>query len=100
MSAVVVLTPQELQDIILAAHKEGALRMKSLLEEQKSKIDWEQVPNFLTVAKAADISGMHRDTVLSKVKEGKINATPIQCAKYTKYYIPRLEFKRFLEQKR
>lgn len=97
---IAVLTSAQIEQIAVNAYKKGYEVAKKDEEKQKSSINWEDVPNYLSVPQAGKLSNEHPTTIKRKCVDGLIAHISTPTEKRMKLKIPKMYLKKYIENKR
>ena len=97
---IAVLTSAQIEQIAVNAYKKGYEVAKKDEEKQKSSINWEDVPNYLSVPQAGKLSNEHPTTIKRKCDEGLIGHVSTPTKKRLKIKISKIDLRKYIENKR
>jgi hypothetical protein len=97
---IIVLTAPQVERLIVDAYKKGHEEAVSEMDKRKSSINWEDVPNYLSVPQAGKLSNEHPTTIKRKCDEGLIGHVSTPTEKRMKLKIPKMYLKKYIENKR
>lgn len=99
-NSIAVLTGSQIEQIVKDAYKKGHEEAVSEMDKRKSSINWDDVPNFLSIPQAGKITNEHPSTIKRKCVDGLIAHISTPTEKRMKLKIPKMYLKKYIENKR
>lgn len=99
-NSIAVLTSSQIEQIVKDAYKKGHEEAVSEMDKRKSSINWEDVPNYLSVPQAGKLSNEHPTTIKRKCDEGLIGHVSTPTKKRLKIKISKIDLRKYIENKR
>jgi len=97
---IIVLTAPQVEKLIVDAYKKGHQEAVHEMEKQKSSINWDDIPNFLSVPQAGKLSNEHPTTIKRKCELQLIGHTKTPTKKGEKIKISKIDLRKYIENKR
>lgn len=97
---IIVLTAPQVERLIVDAYKKGHEEAVIEMDKCKSSINWDEVPNFLSIPQAGKITNEHPSTIKRKCVDGLIAHISTPTEKRMKLKIPKMYLKKYIENKR
>ena len=97
---IAVLTSAQIEQIVVNAYKKGYEVAKKDEEKQKSSINWEEVPNYLSVPQAGELCNEYPSTIKRKCDNGLIGHSIIRTKKGEKIKVSKIDLRKYIENKR
>lgn len=99
-NSIAVLTGSQIEQIVKDAYKKGHEEAVIEMDKCKSSINWDEVPNYLSIPQAGKLSNEHPTTIKRKCDEGLIGHVSTPTEKRMKLKIPKMYLKKYIENKR
>ena len=100
-NSIAVLTPPQIQEIVVEAYKKGREEAIQEQEKKKGNIDWEKVPKILSIPQAARLCNEHPTTIKRKCDDGIIEYTAHKTNKCRiKVKITQEAIRKYIENKK
>lgn len=99
-NSVAVLTAPQIEEIVVEAYKRG--RQEAIIEQQKKKgsIDWDSIPNILSIPQAAKLCNEHPTTIKRKCDDDIIDHTFTKTKNRLKVKISKEAIRKYIENKK
>lgn len=97
---IIVLTAPQVEKLIVDAYKKGHEEAVIEMDKRKNSINWDDVPNFLSIPQASKLSNEHPSTIKRKCNDGLIGHVSTPTKKRMKIKIAKIDLKRYIENKR
>ena len=97
---IIVLTAPQVERLIVDAYKKGHEEAVIEMDKCKSSINWDEVPNYLSIPQAGKITNEHPSTIKRKCVDGLIAHISTPTEKRMKLKIPKMYLKKYIENKR
>lgn len=97
---IIVLTAPQVERLIVDAYKKGHEEAVSEMDKRNSSINWEEVPNYLSIPQAGKIANEHPTTIKRKCNDGLIGHVSTPTKKRMKIKISKIDLRKYIENKR
>lgn len=97
---IIVLTAPQVEKLIVDAYKKGHEEAVIEMDKRKSSINWEEVPNYLSIPQAGKIANEHPTTIKRKCDNNLIGHTKTPTKEKEKIKISKIDLRKYIENKR